>query len=140
MEKLRSQWQDDRLQRLSTGQRRLTFKGWLDHTGKAEKFAFLENLSKEITALLKENDYSLFDIPEGSSQQQQQQQPQRQPNTLSGAIQPASPAEPQSPVDVTMSNAGDDGGEATHTHENPNTLDGDVSAEEDFHSLPPSPK
>ncbi|KAL7787469.1 hypothetical protein V8C37DRAFT_390423 [Trichoderma ceciliae] len=42
IERLKKLWQDDRLKRLSAGQKRITFKSWLDQTNKKDDFLALD--------------------------------------------------------------------------------------------------
>ncbi|KAL7940568.1 hypothetical protein V8C42DRAFT_223904 [Trichoderma barbatum] len=133
----------------------MTFKAWLDHTGKHSDFLFLEVHNKEFAVLLNYKEDAFFiDITGQRSQRVEEviQRALKKPHILEQMSECSWGAPTNSSVDIRLGPFGDeddDNNEATqeetqettqdYTQETLPDLAGDVSDEDDFHSLPSPP-
>jgi DDE superfamily endonuclease len=154
MERLKNLWRADRAERQISKQKVLTFKAWLQHTGKGDEFLFLEVQNKEFADLLGYNNDAFFIDTTGQRSQHVEEVIQRaltKPHILEQMSECSWGAGSNSSIDITMgpfNDQNDDQNKATqeetqettqdYTKETIFDLTGDVSSEDEFLSLPPS--
>lgn len=153
IERLKKLWRDDRLERQTSRQKQITFKAWLQLTGKGDEFLFLEVQNKEFADLLGCNNDAFSIDTTGQRYQHVEEVIQRaltKPHILEQMSQCSWGAGTNSSIDITMGPFNDDNdhNKATqeetqektqdHTQETIFDLTGDISIEDDSHSRPPS--